>query len=144
MSEAQQTTAPIQMVPAEFRNSVFREVWDWAKKQGPVVVVLLVILFLLVGGLAYGMRYTVLTLAPEHLAAIQAGYERIQQDANDHAKDITTRYLEDKAATREAHTRELMAISAEFRAIANQMQEVAKKQDDLIRTFILKERASAQ
>jgi len=138
------TSAVATVQTVDVRMGLISRAATWLEKQDSLVVVLLVILIAVTTGATYGIRYTVITLVPAHLAAIQEGYERIQKENNEHQKETTARYIEDKTLMRETHTRELMAISTEFRGIANQMQEVARKQDDLIRTLILKERPNPQ
>lgn len=131
--------SPSPRTVTELQINLFQRGVRWITRQDPMVTVCLGLLLLTMGGIAWGARAMVVTYIPQHLTQIQAGYEKIQATSAAQQKELTDRYLEDKRALREIHSKELNGLAVEFRGIADQMREVAKGQETLIRDFLLRE-----
>ena len=114
--------------------------WRWLSRQEPITIVALGLLVLSAAqatAIGYAVYWSIQYKAPEHLAAIQAGYERIQKEGERTQEALTERYLDDKRQLREVHTKELNQITERVGAIADRMEAVAKGQESLIRELVL-------
>ena len=122
----------------DIQESAMKQGARWLLKQDPLAVVCLVLLSVLIGGGALGARALATTYIPQHLASIHAGYEEIQARYLESQKEQTARYLADKEALREVHTRELRQLSEQWEKIAERFERVATSNEKLVRDLIIR------
>jgi hypothetical protein len=122
----------------EIQESAMRQGAKWLLRQDPLAVVCLVLLSVLIGGGALGARALAVTYIPQHLESIHQGYEEIQARYLDAQKEQTSKYLADKEALREVHTRELRQMAEQWEKIAERFERVADSNERLVRDLIIR------